>query len=421
MAKFKVGDTVERVRGDHGGMTAGKRDVVKRYNADTCFDLEKFGDGHDPEKFKLVTEGPDVITLANVETIEGDVVELIRCAKGVSEGRVVTIKGLRSTTVTLEGWSGDFRKVDLKLKEQPSSRTSDLKNSTPSKLLPVEVGDKVVVVGFGWGIGKHSYTEGQSIGTIVDLHANGQLSVQMPTGEVYPHVVRASLRKLTDQPEKKPMAKLSKTPTGVVADYKGLSKPRTVREQQTHVNRVLRDFKRRLASSVWVCGGAPRNWDHGRIANDIDVYFYMSGSKASFCKAAIASHLGIQSDDIIKLGSQSDAYYGLNGIKFVYQVKLGGQEYQFIVMDSPVGTNVADVVLDSFNCDLCKIAWDPINEAYERTTDYKTDRDMKRLTYRMYKLEESNAKLSMERHVPKLMKQFPEHTVVIYQEDPMFF
>ena len=60
-AKFKVGDTVMRIVGDHRKMKVNEIDVVTHYTDNLYMDLQKYGKGHDPTNFELVTIAPPEI------------------------------------------------------------------------------------------------------------------------------------------------------------------------------------------------------------------------------------------------------------------------------------------------------------------------------------------------------------------------
>lgn len=439
MAKFKKGDLVERIKGDFRGMNKGDQAEVLDVSTD-ALELTKYGCGHDPESFKLVTQ----LTSADIEFVPGDVFELLEEHMGVSAQTEVELHSIEpNKKAQLKTWDGAFKRELLKVIEQSTSHLHSLRHSFDFAKL--SEGDKVAVVDFGWGMGEHRHVKIGDVGTVVSTPHNPD-NVRVDFGGVYSNVAvtRVCLRKVitdtADKPKGATPAKVaSKDPVGILTvhpKWPQLVTPDNIRAQQLHAQKVLRPLKKRIDGPLYICGGAPRNWDHGKLANDIDVYFYLSGSKASFMKKQIASYLDIPESSLIKLGANcDDAYYGLNGIKFVFQSKIAGQLYQFIVMEMPMESDVFDLggiapwdatdtdnvnnwVLKNFNCDLCRIAYNPFSEEYHKTTEYKTDKEFKRLTYRMYLLEEANAKGSLERHVPKLMKQFPEHTVVIMQKDP---
>lgn len=439
MATFKKGDVVERIKGNHNGMRVGQRDVVKQCDDnDHAMILENHGTGHAPKSFKLVTnEESKGLTSADIEFVPGDKFELIKGYKCVSAGREVTLRtSLNEWRTTLVTWAGNFKRDNLKLIEQSSEHLHKLRGN--HEFDDLAKGDKVAIVDFGWGIGGHAHVKIGDVGTVLrDFDNDGRVHADFGGEYSNTKVSRVCLRKVitdtvgTAEEKPKPTKATPKDPVGILTvhpKWPQLVKPDSIRTQQLHAQKVLRPLKKCIDGPVYICGGAPRNWDHDKMANDIDVYFYLSGSKASFMKKQIASYLQIPESSLIKLGANcDDAYYGLNGIKFVFQSKIAGQLYQFIVMETPMESDVLDStdtddvdhwVLKNFNCDLCRIAYNPFSEEYHKTTEYKTDKEFKRLTYRMYLLEEANARGSLERHVPKLMKQFPEHTVVIMQKDP---
>ena len=59
--KFKVGDTVERINGEHAGMFPGNRDTIIKIRAHYGIYLRKYNfDGdHTPSNFKLIHRAND--------------------------------------------------------------------------------------------------------------------------------------------------------------------------------------------------------------------------------------------------------------------------------------------------------------------------------------------------------------------------
>lgn len=415
MYKFKDGDTVRRIKGNHADMRVGDIDTITNYHIGSSMELSKFGRGHDPEKFELVNDIPATSDVSELPLEPGDILECISSNMQFSLGEKRTFKSYDCDgDLLLDGLSGSFTPERWKFVRTPISILRR-KLEGPEPLF--RKGDIVMMLGYGWGIGQ---TDEAPLGVpveVLDVSSTGYCLLDFPehsSKKVHPSALRMIKAK---EGAKMKHTKTLKETCGVVLDYKGLSKPTTINEQMAHANRVLRDFIRKHTGQVWVCGGAPRNWDHGKMANDIDVYLYLQSDKGVDVQRQLAIRLGIPSESIRRLGADSPYKYTGNNIKFVFEVELAGQMYQFIITVTPIMDVVKDV-LEHFNCDICRVAYDPIDFSFKRTTEYKTDRDFKRLTYRMYKLEKVNAELSMTRHVPKMMKYFPEHTVMIMQKDP---
>lgn len=416
---FKVGDKVRRIKGTHTEMRVGDTATVRDVGSRIIL-LKGFSGGHDSKNFELVEDTPKV-SPDDLSTFPLEIGDVLECTNstgcfGVDVGRKATIKKISGDRFLVDEWSGSMPLSSWKFVKRDTELCR--KDYREGNMGSPKKGDTVILLDYGWGIGESC---GTPLGVPLEVLEGSNKEhtwVKRLNGE-RAHVSNCALRviKSTNATEGKPMAMKIKEPRGHVSDYLGLSKPYTIEAQKAHANKVIRKLKQRHTGGVWVCGGAPRNWDADRLANDIDVYLYLSTDKGDMAQHSLASLLGIKSADIIRLGADSPYKYTGNNIKFVFEVHLGGQEYQFIVTTKPVSDPVVDV-LDYFNCDLCRIAYDPITQDIVRTPEYKTDRDFKRLTYRMYKLEEANAKLSMERHVPKMMKQFPDHDVTILVNNP---
>ena len=73
--KFKVGDLVERVRGDHSGMGAGDKGIVRNvsynYDGTQSLSISMFGIGHLSTMFKLVESKGTLCPFACPHNVEG--------------------------------------------------------------------------------------------------------------------------------------------------------------------------------------------------------------------------------------------------------------------------------------------------------------------------------------------------------------
>lgn len=434
ITKAHIGCTVRRKCDSYSKagfpkMEVGDTDVVVGVT-ETSVELKYYGGGHSKNAFELGIEEPlathGITPQAIVEShlVKGDTLRCIKSMPGIAVGDTAKFKGYDNDgDLTLTGFYGAFLPENWEFVETKSD--PHLHDLSPKDLPELEEGDIVMMLQYGWGIGDFANAKAP-LGVPVEV-TEVQSTTYYALGFSHPEVSRngvnrKAIRLLKKAPKAVPKAKSKEEAPmkhkcniargyGIVKEYKGLSTPRTIIEQQSHAQKVLTNFRAHIKTQVFVCGGAPRNWDNDKLANDIDVYFYVRGNNLG-ARSRIAAALGLDVDDLVQLGSDKP-YYGQEGIRYVFQVELAGLTYQFIVTDKPIEDYVDTHVLRNFNCDFCKIAWNPLTDTYVKTSEYKTDKEFKRLTYRMYDLDPHNAKLSWQRHVPKMVKQFPDHDLYI--------
>lgn len=59
---IEVGDTVERIQGQHHNMIIGNISIVTKVESKWCISLKGFGDNHDPTSFRLIKKGNNAKT-----------------------------------------------------------------------------------------------------------------------------------------------------------------------------------------------------------------------------------------------------------------------------------------------------------------------------------------------------------------------
>jgi len=154
-----------------------------------------------------------------------------------------------------------------------------------------------------------------------------------------------------------------------------------------------------------VAGGAPRNWEFGKPANDIDIYL---------CRPLLETELSnlIGVDSYKTLGKKYDGY-GLKEISRVLETSFGGTKVQFISIDRKYknSKNFAHHVFRTFDFGICKIGWTP--EGFIKSKEFEYDKENKTLTINMSNILEFSDPMSLPKRVKKMKKYFPNFSVDI--------
>lgn len=192
----------------------------------------------------------------------------------------------------------------------------------------------------------------------------------------------------------------------------------TIESQQAIATDILKECAQRFSGDSMVVGGAPRNWDHGLAAKDIDIYIPCGcDDDKGDLEYKVKRIPGVTRAHI--MGAQKDETY--EGVGIIYCVVEGeykGEKVQFIFTSEPYDliTPYLTYVFNSFDCNICKIAYDG---EYVRTDEYRMDRDKKRLTFPYWQFDKDSKNRNIDsRHAQKLLKYFPDHDIVIQRKKP---
>lgn len=178
-----------------------------------------------------------------------------------------------------------------------------------------------------------------------------------------------------------------------------------------------------------IAGGAPRNWDHGMPANDLDIYIGSPISKSYLEE--------IFDNKTEKLGKDNDNYsYKNDTIESVYETEYKGIKVQIIASSRTCYTveNLITIMFKSFDFGLCKIAWTKKQPTIEeridyylengkksnnlelefiRSSAYKKDKENKTLTVNMEQMTIYNDPKKLGPRIEKMKSYFPEHNLII--------
>lgn len=130
-------------------------------------------------------------------------------------------------------------------------------------------------------------------------------------------------------------------------------------ERIQHQQDVVMELYARLDRLNLVCaGGAPRDWDHGNPAKDLDLFFY---GKTTNTKNVYDFLVNNFFDVVIKDGQDlPEEYKGNPNLICVYDFKYKGEDVQLI----QVKCSVYDYIME-FPCDLSKIFFNVQGKLYQ--------------------------------------------------------
>lgn len=190
-----------------------------------------------------------------------------------------------------------------------------------------------------------------------------------------------------------------------------------IKTQKEVVNGVLSKIKLFIDNEAIVAGGAPRNWEYGELANDIDLYM------RSFCPlngrlmAQLENALGFEITQIQDVDT-SNYTSGLSiEIVKLFSFKHLGVLFQIIVCNpnkeySDFKTNVIDHIdigLNRIYCDWYS-KWDTQSV---KTKEFYEDFSGDTLTLYEDCMTPDQLKHCLKNHLPKMQRYYPNHKLVI--------
>lgn len=151
-----------------------------------------------------------------------------------------------------------------------------------------------------------------------------------------------------------------------------------------------------------VVGGAPRDWDYGIPAQDIDIW----------CKNITFGdeHLTLLKDLFeprgAKVGKVTNNTYSREGeyIHYIFNVLWEGVDLQFIFVQNPSVKSVIDHVC----CNFSEISWDWKARKLIPTYKYKCGRMSKLLTF-----SDDAGRSPRDNYIAKMAKRYPDHKILL--------
>lgn len=189
-----------------------------------------------------------------------------------------------------------------------------------------------------------------------------------------------------------------------------------ITEQQEIALEVLQKLNKYVDSGAIIAGGAPRNWDMGKLANDIDIYIRCY---ASNIKDTLKLLLG---GDELEFYEVSCCNYDL-GVKYtikrISSFMYKNVSFQVIAVEprtSKCDLPLFDLILGGFDTGINMIyAYnDRITGGLRlnKTKEYVKDISANTITVYSDNMSDSQLKHCIKTHIPKLQEYFPDYTLV---------
>lgn len=183
---------------------------------------------------------------------------------------------------------------------------------------------------------------------------------------------------------------------------------------------VLHKIKQGVDTDAVIAGGAPRNWDEAKLANDIDIYLRSNSvDTAGMIKGMLSKVLGF---DVKADTLYSSAHYDLGktfSIQKIFGFTHKGVKFQLMFIKPKKiweKGQLAKEVMGNFDLgiNMLYVDWDFISGGLTTKTDeYHRDRNNKTLTMYVDNMTDSQLRQCLRVHLPKMQSYYPEYSLVI--------
>lgn len=179
----------------------------------------------------------------------------------------------------------------------------------------------------------------------------------------------------------------------------------SVDKQKCTAGEILNIIRSQVDPKAIIAGGAPRNWQHSMLANDLDIYLRSPFGNTSSGAEKLVKLIFSVSSDIVK-GGQYDCSLALD-IATILNFKCFGECVQLIFVRDSSEHNFTKHVTKTFDIGLCRVAWD--GSTFTSRPEYDSDLRDKTMTFYPDELNDKNIAFSVTRHIPKMLEYFPDH------------
>jgi len=151
-----------------------------------------------------------------------------------------------------------------------------------------------------------------------------------------------------------------------------------------------------------VAGGAPRDWYFGKLANDLDLYYYTSASTMGASRKQIEKLIpGCNPQALCEVAQSDDNLYStMPFLKRIWNAEVKGMKVQFIQLDQD---KKQFQVVDQMDVSICQIYYK--DGEIRRSNNFKLGEKLKT----MWTLNECKW---TDKHPSKMQKRFPEYSSV---------
>lgn len=194
-----------------------------------------------------------------------------------------------------------------------------------------------------------------------------------------------------------------------------------ITEQQDIAAEVLRSLLYHVDSDTIIAGGAPRNWDEGKLANDIDIYLRSHAvDTLSMTEAMLSAALGfkVKQEQNVDLNK-----YNLGTsfvIKKIFAFEYKGVLFQLMFIEPQEVWSKGELpkkVMNHFDLGINMIyaSWGFLSNPRKlnKTAEYNSDREGRTLTLYKDNMSDQQLRHCISTHLPKMQNYYPEYKLVI--------
>lgn len=202
---------------------------------------------------------------------------------------------------------------------------------------------------------------------------------------------------------------------------KNIKKPiyEKIEDQRKICRTILQGLRENGHPEAIVAGGAPRNWEFGRPARDLDIYISAPCYEKQLKKIPCFEDIVLESvskkswswDGLITKVSASDHFESNHQILDVQEADYKGTKIQIITIDKKFNgpEDFASHIFKTFDIGICKIAWNDLLGIL-KSLSFVSDLENKTLTVNMGELETPR---NLPSRLEKMEEYFPDHKVKI--------
>lgn len=182
---------------------------------------------------------------------------------------------------------------------------------------------------------------------------------------------------------------------------------------------VLKTLKM-IDDSALVAGGAPRNWEEGKLAKDIDLYLRWNvegqGRMVQYLHELISPDIKMESNVDCTYHFGSDQFCMGKLLSFRYK----GVLFQLIIIkEIEVLPDFRKAILDHMDVGINRISWEPFYKSevlgggFKYTEEYREDFDNKTLTLYSGCMNPEQLAHCLTKHLPKMQSYYPDYPLLI--------
>ena len=186
-----------------------------------------------------------------------------------------------------------------------------------------------------------------------------------------------------------------------------------VDEQKEKALQILKKLEI-IDPEVLICGGAPRNWDQGKLANDVDTYINCTSVQLIRFLETVCD---IKESDIEMPLMENNEYARMQE-DWIMNATIDGIEFQFH-KHNMAGKVFCKSIFNTFDFGINKIAIRS-DGSFIKTHDYSFDVSSKTLTMNkstvMSSLERDRLSYIFNVRIPKMKEYYPDSEFIIVDD-----